>query len=331
MKVLVIGAGRMGTVRAEDLATNPKVDQILIANRSPQRAQELATKTGAAAIVWEDMATSGADAVVVTVGTDAHDEVLSRVLPLGLPVLCEKPIALSLAGTKAAINLADKYGSAIQVGFQRRFDSAISATKKAIDAGQVGTLYSIRMLSHDIAPSPREFIAGSGGIFRDLHVHDFDLVSWLTGSQIKSVYATKAVRHHFDYADFDDADVSTISLVTESGVQVSINGARHDALGHDVRLEVFGSKDSLSAGLVGKTPLRNMEGDLPLNLSPYTSFMERFRDAYKQESDAFVEFAAGNTINPCPPQSALESLRVAAACEESIRTNLPVNVSSVDN
>lgn len=331
MKILVIGAGRMGTIRVEDLAANSKVDQILVANRSVEKAKELATKHQASVIDWESIGSQSVDAVVVAVGTDAHDYVLREVLPLGLPVLCEKPISLSLDGTEAAISMANKNGSEIQVGFQRRYDSAIRSVKQAIEEERVGTLYSMRMLSHDISPSPREFIAGSGGIFRDLLVHDFDLVSWLTGSSIKSVYATQAVRHHMDYGDFGDADVATISLVTESGVQVSINGARHDALGHDVRLEVFGSKDSLSAGLVTKTPLRTVEDALPLNVSPYQSFMERFRDAYRRESNAFVEFTIGNLDNPCPPACAIESLRVAYACEASIRSNSPIDVSSITN
>ncbi len=329
MKILVIGAGRMGTVRTEDLANNPKVNQILVANRSRENANHLAERNRATAVEWESIESSGAEAAIITVGTAAHEDVLGRVLPLGIPVLCEKPIALSLSGTSEAIEMAQRFKTEIQVGFQRRYDQAIKAVKENIAAGRVGTLYSMRMLSHDAAPSPREFIAGSGGMFRDLHVHDFDLVSWLTGSRIKSVFATKAVRYNMDYELFDDADVSNISAVTENGVQVSINGARHDALGHDVRLEVFGSKDSISAGLVTKTPLRTMENDLQLNSSAYESFMERFRAAYSSETNAFVDFALGETDNPCPPESALESLRVASACEQSIRTGQPVDVSSV--
>lgn len=329
MKILVIGAGRMGTVRTEDLANNPKVNQILVVNRSREKANQLAERNRATAIEWDSIESSGAEAAIITVGTAAHEDVLGRVLPLGIPVLCEKPIALSLSGTSEAIEMAQRYKTEIQVGFQRRYDQAIKAVKENIAAGRVGTLYSMRMLSHDAAPSPRGFIAGSGGIFRDLHVHDFDLVSWLTGSAIKSVFATKAVRYNMDYELFDDADVSTISAVTENGVQVSISGARHDALGHDVRLEVFGSMDSISAGLVSKTPLRTMENELPLNSSAYESFMERFRAAYSSETNAFVDFAFGETDNPCPPESALESLRVASACEESIRTGMPVDVSSI--
>jgi myo-inositol 2-dehydrogenase/D-chiro-inositol 1-dehydrogenase len=186
------------------------------------------------------------------------------------------------------------------------------------------------MTAHDHTPSPREFIAGSGGIFRDMHVHDLDLVRWLSGSEIESVYATSAVRAQHQYAEFDDADVSTILAVTANGVQVTITGTRHDALGQDVRLEVHGSLDSVSAGLNRRTPLRTLEDDLPIGADPYKGFVDRFREAFREETAAFVSLAGGAEGNPCPPDSALESLRAAVACEESVARGVPVLVADID-
>ena len=270
MRVLVVGAGRMGAIRVEDLVADPRVDQVLIANRNESKARDLAATWGATALRWEQATDAVADAVVVAVGTDAHDHILGGVLPQGIPVLCEKPVALTLQETASAIDLAQSSGSALQIGFQRRFDEAIRAVYDTIQSGGIGTFYSMSMASRDHTPSHKAFIPGSGGIFRDLHVHDFDLVRWLTGSEIETVFASKQVREYQDYAEFDDADVSTIALTTVSGVQVVITGARHDAVGHDVRLEAFGSKDSVSAGLNTRTPIRTMEGDLALNTNPYT-------------------------------------------------------------
>lgn len=329
MRVLVVGAGRMGAIRVEDLVADPRVDEVLVANRNAARAADLATTWGATAIPWDEITTSGADAVVVTVGTDAHAATLRDVLPLRLPVLCEKPIAMSLAETESVIALAESHGSTMQIGFQRRFDDAIRNVYDCIVSGDMGTLYSLTMTAHDIAPSPREFIAGSGGIFRDLHVHDFDLVRWLTGSEVETVYATKAVREYKDYAEFDDADVSSIIAVTTSGVQVIIGGARHDARGHDVRLEAFGSNDSVSAGLNSRTPLRAVDADLDFSENPYRGFVDRFREAFRSETAAFVSFARNEIANPCPPDSALESLRIAIACEQSIATRAAVRVAEV--
>lgn len=319
----------MGAIRVEDLAADPRVSEVLVTNRNEQRATDLAAQFGATAVSWESATGPIADAVVVAVGTDAHGAVLSAVLPQGVPVLCEKPIAKTLDATEAAIALAHSSGSPLQIGFQRRFDEPIRAVHGAIHSGDIGTLYSLTMTAHDHTPSVREFIAGSGGIFRDMHVHDFDLVRWLTGSEVERVFATKSVREHHDYADFDDADVSSVIAVTTTGVQVIITGTRHDALGHDVRLEAFGSKDSVSAGLNTRTPLRTIEGDLPLNANPYGGFVDRFRDSFRNETHAFVSLALGQIDNPCPPDSALESLRIAIACEQSIATGASVRVADV--
>lgn len=329
MRVLVLGAGRMGAIRVEDLAADPRVDEVLIANRTTERATALAEAFGAQVIPWEEATTVSADATVIAVGTDAHDDLLNAILAHQRPVLCEKPIALTLSGTEAVIATAERHGAPLQIGFQRRFDPAISRVRSHIASGALGTMYSLTMTAHDHTPSPREFIAGSGGIFRDMLVHDFDLVRWLTDSEVATVYATSAVREHRDYADFDDADVASASLVTTSGVHVIVTGTRHDPVGHDVRLEAFGSRDSVSAGLNRRTPLHTMEADLGLDSPPYTGFVDRFRDAFRAETAAFVSMILGDIDNPCPPDSALESLRIAIACERSVATGLPVRVADI--
>jgi myo-inositol 2-dehydrogenase/D-chiro-inositol 1-dehydrogenase len=182
------------------------------------------------------------------------------------------------------------------------------------------------MYAHDHQPSTLEFLEGSGSIYRDLHVHDFDLIRWITQSEISKVYATQAVREHQQYAKYGDADVSLISLTTSSGVQVAITGTRHDPVGHDVRMEIFGSKDSLSIGLNKKTPIHDIEGEMNFEPVRYKGFIERFREAFAKESQAFHQLTKGEISNPCPPNSAREALRVAIACEESIRTGQSVSL-----
>jgi myo-inositol 2-dehydrogenase/D-chiro-inositol 1-dehydrogenase len=319
----------MGSIRVEDLVTDPRVSEVVITNRSDERARAVAAEFGATVVPWDQIADTVSDAAVVAVGTDAHEMVLDAVLPHGIPVLCEKPIALTLEGTEAAIATAHAHGSSLQIGFQRRFDDAIRAVYDTIDSGRIGTMYSLTMTAHDHTPSAREFIAGSGGIFRDMLVHDFDLVRWLTASEVETVFATKGVLAHHDYADFDDADVCSVIAVTTSGVQVVITGTRHNALGQDVRLEAFGSDDSVSAGLNSRTPLRTAEGDVTLNSNPYRGFVDRFREAFRNETRSFVSFASGEIDNPCPADSAVESLRIAVACEQSVATGASVRVSDV--
>lgn len=330
MRITVFGAGRMGAIRVEDLAADPRVDEILVTNRTEGRAAALAQRYGATAIPWSQASGVASDATVIAVGTDAHDTLLEAVVRRGQPILCEKPVALSLAATERAIAHAERHGAAIQVGFQRRHDPGIRRLHDHMSDGRIGVVYSMTMTSHDHVPSPREFILGSGGIFRDMHVHDFDLIRWLTGSEVATVCATQAVRTQQQYAEFGDADATAIHAVTSSGVQIALTGARHNPTGHDVRMEVHGSRESLSAGLNQRTPLHPLDGDLPLSANPYTGFVDRFRDAFRNETASFVSLALGElAANPCPPEAALESLRVAIACERSVRSGLPVHVVDV--
>lgn len=333
MRVAVIGAGRMGSIRVEDLVDDPRVDSVLVANRTESRAAEVAAAHGAVHLPWGDALIDDADAFVITTGTDTHLEHLEHLLPLGRPVLCEKPIALTLADTRTAIELADRHGTPFQIGFQRRFDPGLRGIHERIGTGALGTLYSLVLTAHDHTPSGREFIAGSGGIFRDMHVHDFDQVRWLTGAEIAWVHATSAVREHQQYAEYDDADTTMIIGATEDGVSFSVSGTRHDPVGHDVRLEAFGTRDSVVAGLTRRTPLHALpEADAMATVDdPYRGFVDRFRSAFLHETRGFVSYALGETGNPCPPDSALESLRVAIACEESIRRGAPVRIRDISD
>lgn len=324
MRIAVIGAGRMGAIRSEDLISDGA--DVTIFSRRDDASRELATKLMCASGSYSDLFSQGFDGYVVATATNSHIEILEKLIPLGKPILCEKPISLTVEETDLVIEKCAKHGTEIQVGFQRRFDPPIELAAEKISSGEVGTLYAMHMYAHDHQPSTLEFLEGSGSIYRDLHVHDFDLIRWLTQSEIAKVYATQAVREHQQYAKYKDADVSLISLTTESGVQVAITGTRHNPVGHDVRFEVFGSRDSIAVGLNLKTPIHDIEGQLDFAPVRYQGFIERFRKAFASESKAFHRFTKGEIANPCPPNSAREALRVAIACEESIRMGKPVIV-----
>jgi myo-inositol 2-dehydrogenase / D-chiro-inositol 1-dehydrogenase len=325
MKIAVIGSGRMGAMRAEDLLANGA--DVTIFNRRNLAADELAVKLGCSFGKYDEIYNQIFDGYVVATATNSHVEILNSLLSFGKPILCEKPISLTVEETDEIISKSEKLGTEIQVGFQRRYDPPIAQAAAKIASGEVGTLYTMHMYAHDHQPSTLEFLEGSGSIYRDLHVHDFDLVRWITQSEISKVYATQAVREHQQYAKYDDADVSLISLTTTSGVQVAITGTRHNPVGHDVRIEIFGSKDSLVVGLNRKTPIHDIEGEMNFALNRYKGFIERFREAFARESQAFHQFTKGEISNPCPPKSAREALRVAIACEDSIKLASAVNIT----
>jgi myo-inositol 2-dehydrogenase/D-chiro-inositol 1-dehydrogenase len=311
------------------MVLDSRITEIAVINRSPQRAEALSARFGVKVLPEERFKPADFDSYVITTGTSHHATALDLVIGPNRKIFCEKPIALELAETDQVLKRLSESGAEMQVGFQRRFDPPIAKAKQMIDAGSVGTLYHLRFMSNDIEPSSREFLAGSGGIFRDLHVHDFDLAEWLCSEQIAEVYSTRRVREFQQYAEFEDGDVSLIHAMTNSGVQISISGTRHDPRGHDVRFEIFGSKDSVSAGLAPRTPLNLLDPGIALSDKPYSGFVDRFREAFRQETKAYIEWLAGNRPNPCSPDSARSGICIAIACEISAREKRVVKVSEV--
>jgi myo-inositol 2-dehydrogenase / D-chiro-inositol 1-dehydrogenase len=332
MKVAVLGAGRIGTFRARVLSRLPEVDEIFVGNRTVERAEKLAREVGGTAGTVDEAIDSGPDAVFVSLATGLHAEALHRCIDAGLPIFCEKPIALTLRDTAEVIEHAEGAGNLLQIAFQRRLDPDYLRAYRAVRDGTLGTLYSLRITAHDAEPAPEEFIELSGGTYRDLHIHDFDLARWLTGLDVDRVYATGSVRGFDRYAKFGDVDNAAILMTMSDGLPVIVTGTRHNPRGHDFRMEVFGSRDSLSVGSDSRSQPRPVEPDaIPPNKGPYRDFMERFGESLRQETLAFIEVMAGKRENPSPPAAALEALRVAVACEVSREEERPVRVAEIED
>ena len=329
MEILVYGAGRMGQIRVEDLVTHPQVTRIVVANRNGERATQLASSLGVETAPFDSVDPRDFDSVMITTATANHAELLRKSMGKGRRIFCEKPIALELHDTSKIVEEAASIGCEVQIGFQRRFDKAMREAKRRIQSGEIGTLYVMHLVSHDHQPSPREFLEGSGSIYRDLHVHDFDISTWFADSEAESVFASHRVREHRQYAEFDDGDVSLIHLVTRNGVQVAISGTRHDPRGHDVRLEIFGSRDTVAAGLSSRTPLLSLDEERLIAGRPWGGFIERFRDAFRDETAAYVRWLADGGVNPCPPASAVHATEIAVACEISAREQRVVTIAEV--
>ncbi|QIN84334.1 dehydrogenase [Rubrobacter tropicus] len=331
MRIAVLGAGRIGSFRARVLGGLPEVDEIFIGNRTGGRAEELAREVGGTAGTIDEAIDSEPDAVFVSLATGLHAEALHRCIDAGLPIFCEKPIALTLRDTAAVIEHAERGGNVLQIAFQRRLDPDYLRAYQAVRDGTLGTLYSLRITAHDAEPAPEEFIELSGGTYRDLHIHDFDLARWLTGLDVDQVYATGSVRGFDRYAKFGDVDNAAILMTMSDGLPVIVTGTRHNARGHDFRLEVFGSEDSLSVGDNSLSQPRPVEPDeVPPTRGPYRDFMERFGDSLREETKAFIGVMKGERENPSPPAAAMEALRVAVACEVSRTEGRPVKVAEIE-
>lgn len=332
MRIAVLGAGRLGSFRARILSELPAVDEVIIGNRTVERAEEVAEEIGGTAGTIDEAIDSEPDAIFVSLATELHAEALHRCIDAELPIFCEKPIALTLAETASVIEHANEAGNLIQIAFQRRLDPDYLQAYQAVRDGTLGTLYSIRITAHDAEPAPKEFIASSGGTYRDLHIHDFDLACWLTGLNVEKVYAVGSVRGFDRYAEYDDVDNAAMLLNMSDGLPVIVTGTRHNPQGHDFRMEVFGSEDSISVGDNSLSQPRSVEPDTPTpTKGPYSDFMERFGECLRQETLAFIEVMKGERENPSPPASAMEALRVAVACEVSRKEGRPVRVADIED
>jgi myo-inositol 2-dehydrogenase/D-chiro-inositol 1-dehydrogenase len=330
MNIGLLGAGRIGALHAGVLANDPGVDEILIGDADPERAEEVAGKVGGKAGSIETVLESGPDAVVIAASTPAHAPLIRAAVEANVPAFCEKPIALDLGETVEIVREVEDSGATLQIGFQRRFDAGYTEARRLVETGALGTIYSLRLATHDPEPPPEEYIPSSGGIFRDLHIHDFDILRWLTGGEVEEVYAAGSVRNFDFFAEHDDVDTSAALIKMKDGVVAVLTGGRHDPLGYDVRAEIFGSRDSIAVGVDRRTPLRSVEpGISPSDKDAYPNFQDRFLEAYTAEMEHFLALVRGEVGNPCTAADALEALRIAMAADLSLVSHRPVSLGEV--
>jgi myo-inositol 2-dehydrogenase/D-chiro-inositol 1-dehydrogenase len=328
LQVGLVGLGRIGAFHARTLLALDAVKSVTLADLDAERAANMADELGAVSLPSPaELIGAGVDALVIAAPTPAHHELLSLVATAGLPAFCEKPVALDLATLDAVIN--ETAAILVQVGFQRRFDAGYRAAHEAVASGVLGQTLVLRAATHDPAPPPEEYIATSGGIFRDLHIHDFDAIRYVTGRKIVEVYADGAVRETEWFADHDDVDVATAMLRLDDGMLAIVSGTRHDPLGYDVRLEVFGTKDTIVVGVDERSPYRSVEPGAPQPKKGYANFMERFEAAYRAELEAFVDCVLHGKPSPCTLQDARAALAVAIAADRSRAERRPVRVDEV--
>jgi myo-inositol 2-dehydrogenase/D-chiro-inositol 1-dehydrogenase len=330
VRIALFGAGRIGPLHARTLLASAAVDGLAIMDIVPERATTAARELGVDAAASVSEALDGADAVVITASTDDHPELIRAAIGRGLPTFCEKPLAASLAESIAVRADIEAAGVPFQLGFQRRFDPAYREARRLIETGALGTLYLISLRSHDPAPASEDFIASSGGMFRDLSIHDVDILRFLAGSEVREVFAIGSARGFPIYERYDDFANAVATLELVDGTPVVLDAARHDPLGHDVRAEIFGSLDSVSVGLGPRMPLRSLEPGVPPPAGPpWHIFLDRWDDAYRDEMIAFIEVAAGHSSSLCSAGDGVEALRIAEALTISAREHRLVPLGEI--
>ncbi|MFE1955933.1 Gfo/Idh/MocA family oxidoreductase [Streptomyces sp. NPDC059524] len=329
MRIGLIGTGRIGTFHAGVLER--EVGSLVVTDAEPGRAQALAERIGAtAAPSVDEIFKWGVDALVITAATAAHAELIGRAARAGLPVFCEKPIALDLPGTLAALREVEAAGTVLQLGFQRRFDAGYTAARAAVREGKLGRVHTVRAMTSDPAPPPAAYLPLSGGLYRDCLVHDFDALRWVTGREIVEVYATGSDAGPPMFREAGDVDTAAVVLTLDDGTLATATATRCNGAGYDVRMELSGERDTVVVGLDDRTPIASTEPEGPRAApKPWPGFLERFAPAYEAELKAFVSVAQGERDNPCDGWEALAALRVAEACELSRAERRVVHLSEI--
>ncbi|MFF0512888.1 Gfo/Idh/MocA family oxidoreductase [Streptomyces sp. NPDC004250] len=331
MRIGILGLGRIGAFHAETLSGLDAVDSLVVADPFADAARAAADRFGAeVAASPEALLAAGVDGVVVAAATDAHPELIVAAVEAGVPVFCEKPVARTMTEGVDVLKAVAGRDVPVQIGFNRRFDAGFTAAREAVLGGELGKLHTVRSTTLDPAPPPAAYVAVSGGIFRDCSVHDFDIIRWVTGREVTEVYAVGGNRGAEYIREAGDADTTGAVLTLDDGTIAVVSNSRHNARGHDVRMELHGFADSIAVGLEDRLPLRSVEPGVTFPAgTPHDFFMDRFAAAYRAELGAFTEVVAGGRPSPCTIEDALEAGWIAEACTLSLHEHRPVTIAEV--
>ncbi len=327
IEAALFGAGRIGKIHGANLAAQSGVKLRYVVDVSAAAAAEVAQRHGAQ-VVDADTALKDAavKAVVIASSTDTHAELIMRSAAAGKAIFCEKPVDLALDRARACIDAVEKAGVLCMIGFQRRFDPTFSALKKRLDAGEIGDPEMLIITSRDPAPPPVSYIKVSGGIFKDMLIHDFDVFRWILGDEARSVHAAGSCLVQKEIGEAGDVDSTAVTIRTRAGRLCQINTSRRAAYGYDQRFEVLGAKGQLQAGNHRPTEVVAHTTVSVSRDKPEFFFLERYRVAYALEIAHFLDALARATPVRTTLQDGVKALELADAATRSWREDRVVTL-----
>lgn len=331
-RVAVIGCGRIGRLHAGLIARDvPGLVLACVADAMPLAAQAAAAETGVGVrSIDEVLSAPDVDAVAICSSTDTHVDLIAAAASAGKAIFCEKPVSLGLDQVRRARQAVVAAGVPFMAGFNRRFDPGHRSVHRAVVAGEVGEVHLVRITSRDPAPPPLEYIAVSGGLFLDMAIHDFDMARYVTGSEVIEVVARGAVRVDQRIGEAGDVDTAVTVLSHADGTITAIDNSREATYGYDQRVEAFGSRGvSISDNQLahhGWTMTRHGRTSQPLAWF----FLERYRDSYRLEWQAFADYVAEGGVSPVGMDDAWAATAIALAAGQSLREGQTVRVAPVD-
>jgi len=325
LSVAVFGAGRIGQIHARNVADNPRARLAGVVDLDRASAERLASSCGAAVI--EADAAFAADAVMICTPTPTHAELIERAAAAGKPAFCEKPIDLDAARVRTCLEAVARAGIPLMVGFNRRFDPSFRALHKRLRDGEIGRLELLSITSRDPAPPPATYIASSGGLFRDMMIHDLDMARFLLGEEPVELYAAASVLVDPAIGAAGDVDTAVVVLRTNSGALAQISNSRRAAYGYDQRIEAHGASGMLRADNMTATSVEHAGAGGFTTDPALPFFLERYAAAYRAELEVFLDAAEGGATASPSGADGLAALLLADAATESARSGQPVRLA----
>lgn len=326
----ILGAGRIGQVHARAVTSSPGARLVAIADPIADAAQSVAGAYGCDIRSVDEIAASAdIDAVAICTPTNTHAALIETFAKAGKALFCEKPVDLSLARVRACLRTVEAVGATLMVGFQRRFDPDFMALKRTIDEGRIGDVEMITLTSRDPGPPPYDYIKVSGGIFRDMTIHDFDVARWLLGEEVDTVQAAASVLTDPMIGELGDFDSVNVILTTASGRHCTITNTRRATYGYDQRIEVLGSKGSVTAGNHREANIEIADGTGYLRPPLLNFFMSRYVNAYANEIAAFVDAVANGAATPTTGHDGVMALALTDAALKSVEERRTVKLTEI--
>ncbi|MDD1783381.1 inositol 2-dehydrogenase [Enterovibrio sp. ZSDZ35] len=320
--IALFGCGRIGKVHAVNIAAHPNTQIKAVIDPYLEGANQLAKQYGAEVMsVDEAMSNKDIDAVCICSATDTHADLIEKAAQAGKAIFCEKPIDLSLSRVKACLEVVSQSGVKLLVGFNRRYDPQFRTLRELFESGAVGKAETLVITSRDPSPPPADYVHVSGGIFRDMSIHDLDMARYILGEDPSSVSAHGACLVDPAIGEAGDIDSAVIVLHFPSGAMANIINSRRSGYGYDQRIELHGSKGMLKAGNVREHLVEHWGDEHCTAAKPQNFFLERYKDAYIDEWQHFVDVLEGKSEPQCTGIDGEQALVLADACLTSLESH----------
>tara|TARA_B100001173_G_C15963177_1_gene536589 strand:- start:226 stop:1224 length:999 start_codon:yes stop_codon:yes gene_type:complete len=330
IRVGLLGTGRIGSLHAETIASHRESTLHAVSDIDNESASKLATQYGSVVKTADEIISDpNVDAILIATSTDTHSDFIEKASSEGKAILCEKPVDLSLTRAKKCLDKVSAANNPIMVGFNRRFDPNFAQLKKSLDGGEIGKRELLTITSFDPAPPPISYVKTSGGLYRDMMIHDFDLSNFIMDELPITISAVGHSLVNPEIGTSGDVDTAVVTMAYADGKITVIKNSRRAAYGYDQRIEILGSEGLLQAENIVENSVVKSTSAGVLSAKPKYFFLERYTAAFKAEWDAFVKSIQDHKPVPVTLEDGVAALAMAEAATQSQNTGKSIQLKEV--